>query len=341
MQRLEACADALLREKTVNNVIVRVGRGNEILFDLKRSTERQLTDGTLFDMASVSKIMATTTLALIAMDRGALSPGMEVARFFPVPKDKQGMTVHHLLTHTMGIGHKSLTQSTGGYREIQNYILSIPSDLPPGTDVRYSCPGFILLGRILEQIYGQPLDQAFAQWVTKPLGMTETTFHPCPAADVVNANLDDALVGVVNDYNCRFLGGVCGNAGVFSNLKDTTRFASLLLSRGVPLVSPQTFALAAQNHTPAMSESRGLGYLYVDSRYDQAGGLFADGAIGHCGHTGQSVFADPESGLYVIILSDATISTVKKYGREAYGEVKKMRLDLHAAIKEDLEEIGS
>jgi CubicO group peptidase (beta-lactamase class C family) len=80
----------------------------------------------------------------------------------------------------------------------------------------------------------------------------------------------------------------------------------------------------------------GLVFLYVDDRYKQTGGLFSQGAIGHCGHTGQSVFVDYRSGLYVIILSDATISTVKKYGNEHYNEVMDMRSRLHAAIKQDM-----
>ena len=86
-----------------------------------------------------------------------------------------------------------------------------------------------------------------------------------------------------------------------------------------------------------MSESRGLGFLYVDRRYEQTGDLFADGAIGHCGHTGQSVFVDYRTGFYTIILTDVTVCIQRKYGAEDYGRVKSMRRRLHAAIKRDLE----
>ena len=115
-----------------------------------------------------------------------------------------------------------------------------------------------------------------------------------------------------------------------------TKYIKMMSLGGDPIISRETFELAAQNHTVGMSESRGLGFLYVDERYAQAGGLFSVGSIGHCGHTGQSVFIDRESGLYVIILSDATVSTVKKYGKEKYIEVKQMRADIHAAIRSDL-----
>jgi len=124
---------------------------------------------------------------------------------------------------------------------------------------------------------------------------------------------------------------------LFSNISDVTKYVNFLQDRGAPLISEQMFLTASQNHTLGMSAARGLGFLYVDERYSQTGGLFTNGAIGHCGHTGQSVFVDYRSGLYVIILSDATISTVKKYGREHYGEVTEMRAQIHRAIKCDFE----
>ncbi|MBQ5926323.1 MAG: beta-lactamase family protein, partial [Clostridia bacterium] len=200
----------------------------------------------------------------------------------------------------------------------------------------YSCPGFIVLGKILEKIYGQSLDKAFENFVAKPLGLTETKFIPQRRENVINANLSEELRGIVNDHNCRFLGQVAGNAGVFSNIVDMTKYVQCLLNKGEPLFSEKTFSLATKNYTSDKSESRGLGFLYVDNRYEQTGGLFADGAIGHCGHTGQSVFLDYRTGLYVVILSDATVATIKKYGAERYDEVMKMRKELHCAIKNDL-----
>ena len=136
--------------------------------------------------------------------------------------------------------------------------------------------------------------------------------------------------------NCQFLGGVAGNAGLFSDITDTTKYVQCLLNKGAPLITAQTFEQAVRNYTAEKNESRGLGFLYVDQRYKQTGELFETGAIGHCGHTGQSLFLDYKTGLYVIILSDATVSTIKKYGSERYGEVVDMRKNLHNAIKKDL-----
>ena len=336
MQNLEKCIDKLLEEKTVQNIIVKVGQGNNVLCEIKKSAqERTLTDKTLFDMASVTKIVATTSLTLIAIERGLLSLSDYVDKFFTTPEDKQTMTIQHLLTHTMGIGHKSLLSATS-YDDIQNYILNTPLDIPIGSNVLYSCPGFILLGRILEKVFDNKLDILFEKYVAHPLGMSLTTFLPSSSNDIVNSNLAIDEKGLVNDYNCRHLGGVCGNAGLFSNIADMTLYAKMLFSYGEPLFSKNTFDIAIKNYTPNMAESRALGYLYVNEQYCQTAELFQKGSIGHCGHTGQSIFACPKSKLYVIILSDATISTLKKYGKENYEEVMKMRHDIHSAIKNDL-----
>ena len=339
MKRLNACVERILCERTAANLIVKVGCYDETLMQIMQSAEdRTLTEKTLFDMASITKIVATTMTALIAMDRGLLSKDDPVSRFFAVPKDKQSMTIGHLMTHTIGIGHKSMLPCSDGYEAIQDYVLSIPSDIPIGSNVRYSCPAFILLGRIVEQVLDDRLDALLRKYVTEPLGMHATTFLPDRSLDIVNSNLTDAEKGLVNDYNSRYLGGVAGNAGVFSNAEDMTRFARMLLAHGAPIVSRKTFDMAAQNFTPGMSESRGLGFLCVDDRYFQAGGLFPNGSIGHCGHTGQSLFVDLESGFYALILSDATATTHKKHGKSDYDEVMRMRQQIHAAIKADLDE---
>ena len=324
---LENVIDEYIEKGILEHIAVRVGKGDNAIYDTYRGG---VNETTLFDMASVTKIIVTTSLALIALDKGLLKLDDTVDKFFPTSKS---LTIKNLLTHTVGIGHKSLNKEGNSYANIAEKILDIPLDIPIGADVRYSCPGFILLGKILEKTFGIHLSQCFNEFVAKPLGLENTSFLPIDRQNIVNSNLDEKKRGIVNDYNCQFLGGVAGNAGVFSNLSDVTKYVNFIQNQGKPLISEQTFLTAAQNHTLGMSESRGLGFLYVDEHYNQTGGLFSNGAIGHCGHTGQSVFVDYRSGLYVIILSDATISTVKKYGVEHYDEVIKMRELIHRAIK--------
>ncbi|MBR6793244.1 MAG: beta-lactamase family protein [Clostridia bacterium] len=305
---------------------IRVGCGDRVL--LERFFEAD--ESNRFDMASVTKIMATTPPALMALEQGKISLDDPVSRFFPCPTEKQGLTVRHLLTHTMGYGHKSICAEGITRENVWQEILRIPSDVPIGTEVRYSCPGFILLGRILEEVYGMRLDEIFKRYVAEPLGLKSSGFLP-QGEGIVPSNKTPEEYGKVNDYNCRFLGGIAGNAGLFSDLRDVTRYTEMLLAKGAPLVSEETFALAVQNHTAGLpGDGRGLGFLYVDGQYSQTGALFAPGAIGHCGHTGQSVFADLRTGLYAILLTDATLHSAK------YDEVKEMRAAIHNAIKEEL-----
>ena len=327
---LEKTIDSYMDADELRHIALRIGKGEQILYETFRGG---VDARTLFDMASVTKIMATTSLALLAIDRGLLQIDDPVNKFFPTEKP---LTVEHLLTHTMGIGHKPLNGSDCTYENIAQKILNIPSDVPIGTEVLYSCPGFILLGKILERVFGMRLDRCFHELVAVPLGLSDSSFLPKERTRAVNANLAEDRCGIVNDYNCCHLGGVAGNAGLFSTLDDVTKYARFLRERGAPLISEHTFMLAARNYTEKMSVSRGLGFVYVDARYAQTSGLFADGAIGHCGHTGQSVFVDYRTGFYVIILTDSTVSGERKYGAGNYGAVMQMRSRLHAAIKHEL-----
>lgn len=335
MKNLELTLNEIIENEKARNIAVKVGQKNKTLFEAYLSKDGKTNENTLFDMASVTKILATTTLCLIALEKGLVNLRDRVSLFFN-SEEKQEITIFNLLTHTMGIGHKSLNNPEKNYNNIGEYILKIPSDIPIGSNVLYSCPGFILLGKILEKVFGNSLDVLFKEYVCQPLEMDGTGYRPYDKSNIVNSNIAKDLVGIVNDYNCKHLGGIAGNAGVFSNINDLTKYVKFLLSNGYPLISEETFKSAICNYTPNMDEARGLGFLYVDERYEQTGGLFPVGSFGHCGHTGQSVFVDPKSGLYVIILSDATITTNKKYGVEKYEEVMQMRKVIHTAIKNDL-----
>lgn len=325
----------LMAKDELSNIAIRIGKGDEILAEFYSDA---ITENTLFDMASVTKILSVTMLSLISIENNTLRLDDKVSVFFDTPEHYRDLTVKNLLTHTMGIGHKNLTNDFRTYDDIAEYILSL-YDNPVGYDVEYSCPAFILLGKILEKLYGKRLDTLFEEMVAKPLGMSKSGFLPTKKgyADIINSNIEPEERGLVNDYNCRYLGGVAGNAGIFSSICDLTIFVKAMLSGGYPLFSKETLDIAALNHTAGMSEARGLGFTYVDERYKETGTLFPKGSIGHCGHTGTSVFFNRESGLYVIILSDATISVIKNHGTESYyDKVKLIRENIHNAIKKDL-----
>ena len=173
--KLTECLDRLLDEGLISNIAVRVGRFDTVLADVYRSAGQKIDENTRFDMASVTKVMVTTPLALMALEQGAITLDTPVSAFF---HDPRGLTVRHLLTHTIGIGHKPLNLAGNTYDNIAGHILSIPADIPAGTNVMYSCPGFILLGKILEQIYGRRLDELFMERIAAPLNLTRSRFLP-------------------------------------------------------------------------------------------------------------------------------------------------------------------
>ena len=324
MNSLEQCIKNYKNKGLIEHIAVRVGDRNGILTEYYDGAANT----TLFDMASVTKIVVTTMLTLMLMEDAHLSLGESMRWIFRGAENP--VEIKHLLTHTCGIGHKPLNIEGNTYDNIADYIMDIPRDINLGTDVLYSCPGFILLGKIVERKLGMSLDVAFKKYIAEPLDMSYSGYRPS-SDNIVNANKTEELRGIVNDYNCQFLGGVAGNAGLFSNIVDMTKYVKMLLDFGAPLLrSPLTFKNAITNHTKGMSASRGLGFLIVDENYKQTGSLFKPGAFGHGGHTGQSVFCDINSGLYAIILSDATLHS------DNYEQVKKFREDIHNAIADDL-----
>ena len=255
-----------------------------------------LKDTTLCDMMSVTKVLATTPLVLIAISEGRISLSSRLCDIFDgVPEHLAGITVEQLLTHTSGLRHSFLPLANAPYthdealqEQWKKKLFSIP-----GESCVYACNNMLLLAFVMEKIYQKPLDVLFDERVAKPLGLLNTHFLCRPEADRIICTRQE------NDYICddpsaRRIGGIAGNAGVFSCLRDMEIYAKALL-RGLPEILPQDiFSAAKQNYTASLEESRGLGYLYVDSRYPQTGRLFGEGSIGHCGHSGQSVFVDFE-----------------------------------------------
>lgn len=232
MKYLNETLKISISQNLAQNIAVRVGQGDKIFCDMYESSTQKLDENTLFDVASVTKIVVTTTLCYIAIDTGLISTGDSVSKFFKCPDDKKDLKIINLLTHTMGFGHKNLTAPGNTYDNIAEYILNIPCDIEVGSDVLYSCPGFILLGKILEKVFGDRIDRLFLKYVSRPLDMTFSTFCPKYTQNIVNSDNDPEFVNVVNDYNCRFLGGVAGNAGLFSNICDLTKYVKTLQRKG-------------------------------------------------------------------------------------------------------------
>ncbi|MBQ3095192.1 MAG: beta-lactamase family protein [Clostridia bacterium] len=335
MTELQTVLESHFRRGALRNIALRVGRHDEVLFEHIESRTEPLTADSLFDMASTTKIIVTASLILLAFDRGLLSPDTPITDFFAAPAPYDKLTVRHFLCHTTGIGRRVLSLPQVNYLNVADHIFSLPPEVEPGSDMRYSCPGYILLGKIAEEIFGDRLDRIFRALVAAPLGMDSTLFRPDGSRHTVNACVTETERGLVNDYNCRHFGGIAGNAGVFSTLNDMTRYAAMLAAHGEPLIGRRVFDEAIRLHTAGMSTPWGLGFRYVDESFAQTGELFPTGSFGHCGHTGQSVFAAPGSGLWAVLLTDATLCSYR-HGHEFYPDTQRLRAEVHTALKHDL-----
>ena len=288
-----------------------VGMGSELL--LKR-TYGGCTAHTLFDMASVTKILSPTMVALHFLEAGLLGLSDRVADFFPdAPGDKRDITVLQLLTHTSGIpDHVYFSDYTDDPADAAKVILNHPLEQPPGGDPIYTCLGYILLGKILEQVGGAPLDVLAERFVFAPLGMTRTGYHP--QGDAAPTEADPATLipfqGVVSDRNARFLGGISANAGVFSDLEGMIRFGKMLACGGAPILRADTLRAAIEDRTPdSAGEHRGLGFLLASTPGSFLGDRMGAQAYGHTGFTGTSIAVDPDTGLWVVLLTNRICPT--------------------------------
>lgn len=320
------CFAAAVGDK--NGVVYRELAGNRALFP----EVLPITEDTLFDMASLSKLIGTTMAALRMIEEGKLALYDTVSQFFENCYDKGETTVLELMTHTSGIpSHIRLWEMEGVKPEdAVDVILRTPFDYKPGTETVYSCMGFIVLAKILEKIEGEPLSAIVKRYVFDPLGMTKSTYCPgtgaiCAATEL-NPATNEYICGVVHDENARFLGGISGNAGVFCTLDDAIKFATMLANRGKGFLSPRLFELAVHDFTPNCSESRGLGFQLKGWKYYPAGDMIALGSYGHTGFTGTSLYVDNETGRYAILLTNRV-----HFGR-ANGKLMPIRRRWHNVV---------
>jgi CubicO group peptidase (beta-lactamase class C family) len=279
----------------------------------------QCTESTLFDMASVSKILGPTMIAFRFLEEGLLRLYDTVGLFFPdAPEDKKGITILQLMTHTGGFEDSFLLSDfASDPADALRVILEHPLIQAPGGDPIYSCMGYILLGKILEQAGGMPLDQLAQKYVFTPMGMDRTGYHPI--GDIAPTELDPEtgklIQGVVHDENARFLKGISANAGVFSDLNDMIRFTQMLslggkLPCGGRYLSPAMMQAAIRNRTPnSRGEFRGLGFNLAGSPSNFLGDLMSPRTFGHTGFTGTSFAVDPETGLWVVLLTNRVCPT--------------------------------
>ncbi len=283
------------------------------------------TGETLFDVASLTKALATTTLTMHAIDDGTLT--LETR---PRPE----MTVAQLLAHASGLpAWKRLGDSRD---EVLRTIADEPLEAPPGTRSVYSDLGFILLGATVERALGVGLDAAFAARIAAPLGLGMTYLPRDPAAC---APTEGDVRGVVHDENARALGGVAGHAGLFATARDVSRVAHSLVaawhgarSASVPRILPP--ARVQQLWTPSgvPGSTWCLGWDRPAPAHSSAGTRWPRDGVGHLGFTGCSLWIDPPRARWVVLLSNRVHPT------RANERIKQLRPALHDAIVSALDD---
>lgn len=266
-----------------------------------------MTLDTIFDAASLTKVVATTSSMLRLIEDGKVRLGDRVTVYLPeFQGGKSEITVRHLLTHYSGLRPDvDLEPVWSGYETgIQKALVDKPV-AEPGAKFIYSDINFILLGEIVRRVGGKPLNEFARENVFLPLGMMETGFLP-DAKLLGRIAPTQKLHGVVHDPTTRFMGGVAGHAGLFTTADDLAKFARMYLRKGAPLYAPLTIAAATRPQSPAgMTALRGLGWD-IDSPFaGNRGDLYPVGSFGHTGFTGTSLWIDPSTESYVILLANA------------------------------------
>jgi len=275
-----------------------------------------VTPESIFDLASLTKVVGTTTAVLQLLEEGVLDLQAEVGELLShVPADKARITLERLLSHTSGLpAWAPLYQLAATPQEVVPELLKLPMEYEPGTQVVYSCMGYILLGHILETVTGTPLKELIQQRVIEPLDLKDTCYNPPEAVlpRVVYTEWcvrrKEFLRGTVHDENAQALGGVSANAGLFSTARDLAKFAQMILNRGEingkRLLNDSTFELLSKCFTEGLNERRTLGWLLHQKQGSSGGGLLSPSAIGHTGFTGTSLWIDREQELFVILLTN-------------------------------------
>lgn len=316
---LDAVIEAAIQKGEVPGVVCLVGYKNRVLHfkaygsrALEPAREAMTTD-TIFDAASLTKVVATTSSILKLLEEGKVRLNDPVTTYLPkFQGGKSPITLRHLLTHYSGLRPDlDLEPAWSGYElGIEKALIDKPV-AEPGAKFIYSDINFILLGEIVRQVSGLPLNEYAKQKIFLPLGMTESGYLPDPAWKPRIAPTEKLkgeelpLRGVVHDETTRFMGGVAGHAGLFTTAEDLAKFARMVLAQGGSLFSPLSIAAATRVQSPAgMTALRGLGWD-IDSPFaGNRGDLYPVGSFGHTGFTGTSLWIDPSTESYVIVLGN-------------------------------------
>ncbi len=274
---------------------------------------------TIYDLASVTKVAATTTVAMQLWETGKLQLDIPVKSYLPKFNGgrKDSVTLRHLLTHSAGAHWwTDLWNKAENKPEALDHIYGLPLDYSPGDSMIYSDLGLIMTGQILETVTGKPIDQLANENIFEPLGMKNTWFNPPTellpriAPTEVGGTLDGRglIHGEVHDENAFFLDGVSTHAGLFSTAEDLAVFGQMLLNGGIyrhqRYFSPRTIEYWTSLQDIPPETNRALGWVTTVDSLSLAGDYFSSGSFGHTGFTGTSLWIDPNRNIAIVLLTN-------------------------------------
>ncbi len=326
-RRVRTYLEQTVEQGLIPGAVLRVERCGDLLYETavgSRHTEpaRPMRGDTLFDAASLTKVVGTLGTLLTLFEQNRVSPDSTLGEFLSLPEDKQALTIGQCLTHTAGF--QAIIRLQHSIREIDDIAL----EYTPGTRVVYSDVGFLLLGWLIEVVTGLPLDQAVHQ-CTQAWGLDDTGFNPQDAERCAATEWRDWLgrhqLGEVHDENAAVLGGVAGQAGLFSTARDLALYGSLYL----PGRASEWFARSRECRTEGLDARRGLGWQLWEP-----GGFASDRSgpdgFGHTGYTGTSLWIDPAPGLVIVLLTNRV-----HFGRLPH--ILQIRPEVHRLVYQALE----
>lgn len=280
--------------------------------------QRPMAVDTLFDLASLTKVVATTPVILTLVEDGLIRLDDAVARVIPefAANGKEKITFRQALSHTSGlVWWRDFGATCRGYDDVIRAICAEKIDYPTGSRVVYSDLNFIIMAEIVRRLTGQSLAEVAAARVFAPLGMVGACFNPpaglasrCAATEY-RAARGSCQCGEVHDENAGLMGGVSGHAGLFATAADLLLYGQAWLSGGgLPgarrILAPATVAAATADQTPGLDDRRGLGWQLKNREYSSGGDLLSDRAYGHTGFTGTSLWIDPALELVAVLLTN-------------------------------------
>ncbi len=363
LARIDTLVNEAMAGGLLPGAVVLVGRGETTLYEKafgQRATTpvaEAMTVDTVFDLASLTKVVATTTAVMRLVEQGRIRLVDPAAAFLPgfERHGKGDVTVRHLLTHVSGLRPDvDLGEPWEGYEVAIELARAEVPLAPPGERFIYSDINFFVLGDIVSRVTGMPLDEYVGREIFVPLGMTDTGFKPSAtlvprvaptercdrmAAWPCNTPAAPPLRGIVHDPTARRMGGVAGHAGLFGTARDLARFARTLLEGGrlgsARVLSPLTVAKMTTPATPQdVASVRGLGWDIDSSSSSNRGELLPIGSFGHTGFTGTSMWIDPRTRVFVIFLSS-------RLHPDGKGDVTALRGKVTTAAAASIADAGS